>query len=140
MPLKTTQDELPAMNLTSMVDVLLLMLIFFMVGTQFVDDERNIDLQVPEVSEAGALSSAPEKRVVNVDRAGRITLERNEVTLDELTRRLAAARGEYSELGVIVRGDGAVDLQSVANVLSACREAGISDMGISVRVADRRNK
>ena len=140
MPLKTNQDEPPAMNLTSMVDVLFLLIIFFMVGAQFTDQERNLDLQVPEVSEAGALTAAPEKRIVNVDRSGRISLDRGEVTLDELTMRLAAARREYSELGVIVRGDGAVDLQSVANVLGACREAGISDMGISVRVADRRNK
>lgn len=137
MPLKTHQDDPPVLNLTSMVDVLFLLIIFFMVGAQFTDQERNIDLQVPTVSEAGAMTPAPEKRVVNVDREGRISLDRSEVSLDELTTRLAAARREYSELGVVVRGDGGGPLQHVADVLSACREAGISDMGISVRVAKK---
>ena len=137
MPLKTHQDELPTLNLTSMVDVLFLLIIFFMVGAQFTDQERNIDLQVPTVSEAGPTTAAPEKRVVNVDREGRISLDRNVVTLDELTVRLTAARREYSELGVVVRGDGSGPLQHVADVLGACREAGISDMGISVRVAKK---
>ena len=136
MPLKTsTLDELPALNLTSMVDVLFLLIIFFMVGTQFTDQEKNIDLDVPQVSEGGALTSAPERRVVNVDRHGRVLLDRQAVTLDELTARLAAARREYAGLGVIVRGDGQGEFQSVADVLSACREAGIEEMGISVRVA-----
>jgi len=137
MPLKTNQDELPSMNLTSMVDVLFLLIIFFMVGAQFTDQEQNIDLQVPEVSEAGALTAAPDKRIVNVDRSGRISLDRSEITLSELTSRLTAARREYSELGVVVRGDGEVELQNVADVLSACRAAGINDMGISVRVAQK---
>lgn len=135
MPLKTTLDDPPTLNLTSMVDVLFLLIIFFMVGTQFTDQERNIDLQVPQVSEAGALTSAPERRVVNVDRDGRISLDRQAVTLGELTARLSVARREYAGLGVIVRGDGQGEFQSVADVLSACREAGIEEMGISVRVA-----
>lgn len=135
MPLKTHADEPPSLNLTSMVDVLFLLIIFFMVGAQFTDQERNIDLQVPQVSEAGAMTSAPEKRVVNVDRAGRISLDRREVTLTELTTQLAAARREYAGLGVIVRGDGNGQFQNVADVLGACRQAGIEDMGISVRIA-----
>jgi len=137
MPLKTHQDEPPSLNLTSMVDVLFLLIIFFMVGAQFTDQERNIDLQVPTVSEAGAMTTAPQKRIVNVDREGRISLDRSEVTLGELTARLTAARREYSELGVVVRGDGGGPLQHVADVLGACHEAGISDMGISVRVAKK---
>lgn len=135
MPLKTHVDEPPQLNLTSMVDVLFLLIVFFMVGTQFTDHEKNLDLQVPQVAETGALTTAPERRVVNVDREGRISLDRSEVTLGELTARLSAARRQYAGLGVIVRGDGGGPLQNVADVLSACREAGIEEMGISVRVA-----
>lgn len=135
MPLKTHADDPPSLNLTSMVDVLFLLIIFFMVGAQFTDQERNIDLEVPQVSEAGAMTTAPERRVVNVDRDGRISLDREVVSLSQLTAQLSAARQQYADLGVIVRGDGHGEFQSVADVLSACREAGIEEMGISVRVA-----
>jgi biopolymer transport protein ExbD len=140
MPLKTQQDELPSLNLTPMIDVVFLLIIFFMVGTQFTGTERKIKLQVPEVASATALTAAPEKRVINVYPDGSITLDRKSVTLSELTSQLAAARAEYPDLGVLVRGDGSCPLQKIATVLSCCREAGISQMGISVRVGDAQKE
>jgi biopolymer transport protein ExbD len=135
MPLKTHHDEVPTLNLTSMIDVVFLLIIFFMVGTKFADMERDIALQVPQVSEGGALTPAPEKRIVNVYRDGRITLDRQDVSLEQLEAQLAHARTEYAELGVIVRGDAEGPFQNVASALNACRQAGISELGISVRLA-----
>lgn len=135
MPLKTHVDEQPTLNLTPMIDVVFLLIIFFMVGTKFSELERKIGLQVPEVSDGGALTDAPSKRVVNIYPDGQITLDRQAVTLAELTSQLATARGQYRELGVVIRGDARVDLQPVAEVLNACAKAGISDLGISVKVA-----
>ena len=50
MPLKIQHDEAPALNLTSMIDVLFLLIIFFMVATKFDEMERNIEVAVPEVA------------------------------------------------------------------------------------------
>jgi biopolymer transport protein ExbD len=135
MPLKPVQDELPSMNMTPMIDVVFLLLIFFMVGTKMSDSEREIALQVPVVRDAAPLIDAPSHREILVFEDGRIELDKQAVTLDELRDELAAAKREYADLGVIVRGDAKGDFQNVATVLSACREAGIDDMGISVRVA-----
>ena len=66
-------------------------------------------------------------------RDGTITLDKKLVTLDELTVRLAAARRQYSDLGVLVRGDARGEFQNVASVLTACKQAGIQDLGITVR-------
>jgi biopolymer transport protein ExbD len=134
MPLKTHQDEAPSLNLTPMIDVLFLLIIFFMAGTKFKDWESGLNLKLPQVSQDGALAPAPEKRVVNVYRDGRISLDQDFVTMTELIQRLTATKQEYSGLGVVVRGDAEGAFQHVASVLGACREAGITDMGISVRV------
>jgi biopolymer transport protein ExbD len=133
MPLKTHFEEQPALNLTSMTDMVFLLIIFFMVGTKFSDVERKIKLEVPQVAEHAALTAAPERRVVNVYRDGVITLDRAPVTLDELVKQLAAARGQYADLGVLVRGDGEGPYQNVANVFNACKRAGINRLAISVR-------
>ncbi|MEM7317376.1 MAG: biopolymer transporter ExbD, partial [Planctomycetota bacterium] len=66
MPLKTYQDEQPTLNLTPMIDVVFLLIIFFMVGTRFADNERKIELDLPTVGEVSALSAAPQMRVVHV--------------------------------------------------------------------------
>jgi biopolymer transport protein ExbD len=70
-----------------------------------------------------------------VHRDGRISLDQNDVTLDELTEQLRQGRDQYSQLGVVVRGDADGAFQNVASVLNACREAGIAELGISVRLA-----
>jgi biopolymer transport protein ExbD len=130
MPLKTHQDEPPSLNLTPMIDVVFLLIIFFMVGTKFTELERKIKLQVPEVGDVGTLTSAPERKVINVYHDGSITVDRRTVT--EL---LTAARQEFQHLGVIIRGDADGPLQNVATVLGACQSAGVEEMGISVRIA-----
>lgn len=135
MPLKTHADEQPTLNLTPMIDIVFLLIIFFMVGTKFSELERKIGLQIPEVSDGGPLTAAPEKRVVNVYRDGQITLDRQQVTLEELTATLAAARSQYNDLGVLIRGDATSAFQRVAEVLNACRQAGIAELGISVKIA-----
>jgi biopolymer transport protein ExbD len=135
MPLKTHLDDEPTLNLTAMLDVMFLLIIFFVLGTRFVDDERRIGLRVPEVVDRGALSAAPARREVNVFRDGTITLDRQTVSLDELTARLAEARRQYAELGVLVRGDAQGEFQNVAAALAACKRAGIQELGITVRSA-----
>lgn len=135
MPLKTHADEQPSLNLTSMIDVVFLLIIFFMAGTKFTELERKIGLRVPQVTDGGALTAAPEKKVVNIYHDGQITLDRQPVSLEELTRHLSAARGQYPDLGVLVRGDGSGPFQRVAEVLNACKQAGIAELAISVRLA-----
>ncbi len=134
MPLKTTPDEPPAINMIPMIDMMFNLIIFFLVGTEFASMERNIALRVPEVADKGALTTAPERRVVNVFRDGTITLDEKTVSLQELVRQLAAARAEYSDLGVLVRGDAQGVFQNVAEVLNACKQAGIQELGITVRL------
>ena len=140
MPMRTQRDDQPNINLTPMIDIVFLLIIFFMVGTKFSvlnEVERDISLNVPAVEQAGALTSAPKKRIINVFDDGRITLDNRSVSLDQLKQELADGRRQYQKLGVIVRGDAAAFYQHVADVLAACRHAEITDLGISVRVAKR---
>ena len=131
-------EEMPVLNLTPMIDVLFLLIIFFVAGTKFIDTEKQIALKVPKVSDKGALTAAPEKKVVNVYRDGTVTLDRKTVSLPELTSRLASMRSQYQGLGVLVRGDAGAQFQQVASVLSACKQAGIAELGISVTIASEK--
>jgi biopolymer transport protein ExbD len=135
MPLKTQHDELPSLNLTSMIDVLFLLIIFFMVATKFDELETNIDVAVPEVSQAGNDSQPPQPLVLTVQSDGRIELDGTPASPDELTGRLAALRTSLGEPSVIIRGDAQCAFQHIATALAACREAGVSELGITVRIA-----
>ena len=141
MALKTLRDEQPGLNMTPMIDILFLLIIFFMVGTRFselTEEEKKLDLNVPEVSTASTLTAAPRKRVINVFPDGSITLDEQALSLAELTDVLNQGKQQFADLGVVVRGDAAAFYQHVADVLAACREAEITDLGISVRVSRQR--
>ncbi len=137
MPLKTHQDDQPSLNLTPMIDIVFLLIIFFMVGTKFTelhDAEQRIPLKVPTVSNAGTLTSAPSKRTINVYRDGTLSFDGKDLTREELQRQLAQAHAEYPQVGIVVRGDADGKFQYVADVLATCRAAGISNFAISVQL------
>lgn len=135
MPLKIQHDEQPQLNLTPMIDVLFLLIIFFMVATTFGDLERNIDLNVPEVADAGESRPPNKPLVINVFADGQMDLDGQPVTIDELTTELANARNQWKDLPVVIRGDAACAFQNVASALGACRAANIAELGITVRIA-----
>ena len=136
MALKTHTDEQPSLNLTPMIDIVFLLIIFFMVGTKFSELERKIGLQPPQVNDSGALSAAPEAKTINVFRDGRIELDNQPVSITELVGQLSAAVAQYPAIGVLVRGDANGRFQSVASVLAACSKAGVRKMGVSVRITN----
>lgn len=135
MPLKTQTDELPTLNLTPMIDVVFLLIIFFMAASKFAEVEADIELQLPEVAVAAPLTSAPKQRIVSVKQDGSVQLDGEELSLAELTSKLAAAQNEYPQLSVVIRGDAACAFQHVAAALAACKDAHISELGITVKLA-----
>src|SRR3990172_8941014 len=104
MPLKTQYDEQPQLNLTSLIDVVFLLIIFFMVTTSFDEMERSIGVAVPEVERAGDTTPPLGPMVVSVFADGRVDLDGQPVTLEELTTRLVAAKSERGDLRSEERG------------------------------------
>ncbi len=60
MPLKTGTVEEPKLDLTPMIDIVFLLIIFFMVGTQFTEMERQYDIKLPTVTDAKPLTNLPD--------------------------------------------------------------------------------
>lgn len=133
MPIKIHHDPEPTLNLTPMIDIVFLLIIFFMVGTKFAEMERQVKLELPSVKNVGALSAAPEQRVVNVYEDNTIMMDGKEYRLAQLVTELRRAHDEYNETSVLIRGDGDAKHQNVTNVLAACRDAGFQRLGIAVR-------
>ena len=71
MPLKTSRDENPTLNLTPMIDVVFLLIIFFMVSTTFLNLEKEMDLNLPEAESGRTEEMEQDEIIINVlaDRA-----------------------------------------------------------------------
>lgn len=113
-------------NLTPLVDVVFLLLLFFMLTSHFVQEEA-IDLNLPE-----AQSGGPGEEILQIVLAGdgRIMLAEEEVLPEDLTMRLTLALRQRSEKTVGIRGDKSVSLETTVSVLDAARQAGAESVAI----------
>jgi biopolymer transport protein ExbD len=138
---RVQSDEPPVINMTPMVDVILCLLVFFMAATRLYDwDESEFAVNVPEVSEAAPATAAPDDLVLTVIKRGVVSMADTNYNLDQLTILLREARGRYVNQGVVIRGDASLAYQDLADVLSACDEAGIRNVRLPVRSRDERSK
>lgn len=111
-------------GLSPLIDVVFLLLIFFVVTTSFRTPELPIDL--PEAD--GEASSATQPLVVSLDADGRASVDGEPVDEAELETRFARADPE----AILVRADGAAAHRDVVRVLDASRRAGIANVGLAV--------
>jgi biopolymer transport protein ExbD len=130
-------EELPFINMTPMVDVILCLLVFFMAATRLYDwDENQFSVRVPEVSDAAPLTAAPEDVNVSVVAPGKVVIDGKTHDLASFTKVLREAKARYADQGVLVRGDARLSYQDVADVLAACETAGIQNVRLPVRTRE----
>jgi biopolymer transport protein ExbD len=133
LPLKSIPLEEPTINLTSMLDVVLLLIMYFMLATRFIEEERQYDIQLPTASNAAALTGQPDEIVVNIQENGALTVRSQTLTEAELETLLQEAVERFPGQTVIVRGDGRVPYQRVMDVMSAIRRAKIRNLSLANR-------
>jgi len=134
--LKSLPLDEPGINLTSMLDVVMLLIIFFMLGSQFTEEERQYDIQLPTVADATALTGQPDEIVVNIRGDGTISVRNQVRTPAELEAFLKEAAERFPGQAVVVRGDGRAIYQHVMDAMSTARQAGIRNLSLAHRPAE----
>jgi biopolymer transport protein ExbD len=131
---KLHAEEMPHINMTPMVDVVLCLLVFFMVATRLYDwDESQFNVKVPEVGSAAPLTQAPDDLLLTIVEPGRVEMLGTVLELDALAEALTDAHTRFAEQAVQIRGDGDLSYQALADVLAACDKAGIANVRLRVR-------
>ena len=133
-------DELKGdvtINLTPMIDVVFLLIIFFMVATTFVREEKEIDLDLPEAASASPLENLPDEVVINIMRTGQIKVAGRVVSEEALGRYLEEARARNPRQSVIIRGDRGTRYEHVVRVVGICHQAEVSTSLAALEEADR---
>jgi biopolymer transport protein ExbD len=108
-----------------MVDILLVVLVFFIVTWNFALAENELDVRVPSATKANEPQPYVGQVVINVKSNGSIVVNRQPKTGPELLDQLKKLAQLYPDQAVIVRGDEAVDYKHIVEVLDICRQADI---------------
>jgi biopolymer transport protein ExbD len=124
--------SLDVLSMTSLIDVVFLLLIFFLVATRFAKEDRELDVVLPSASEAKPLIAKPTEVFVNIDKDGGYFIEGKFLAADEVERVLrTATQNNPLNQSVIIRADKRVQFESVVTVMNLCNRLGIADYKVT---------
>ena len=122
---KRTEPHVIGFQIAPMVDILLVLLVFFIVTWSFARKELELDVKVPTAQNAKESNPVVNQTVLNIRQDGTVVWNRKVVSQPELLSRLRELAGEFPDFAIIVRGDERTPYRFLINVLDICRDANI---------------
>ena len=121
----------PGIQLAPLVDVLLLLLIFFLMTWNAARNENELDVKVPKASAAKEKMAPIGDVIVNVKADGNVVVNRRNLSTNELTDLLKGLVQLNADQAVVIRGDEAGAYKNIVNVLNICSESGVTNVAFA---------
>lgn len=134
MQFKKKQKRKPILNVTSLIDVLFLLLIFFMVSSTFLE-QPGIKLELPSAQSAAVVEQ--KDYTLFVDKDGKMFLNRDEVNTENLEAKLKAALSEMEDGALILKADQDVKHGIVVRVMDIAKRSGVKKLVIGTKLDDQ---
>lgn len=133
MPIQLNKGRaLDSLNLTPLIDVVFLLLIFFLVATQFSQDDQQLPIKLPSARNALPMTVVPEELVVNIGADGTYMVRGERVQPERLEAILAQSVADNPvQQTVILRGDRRAEFQSVVTVIDMCNRVKVPSYRIT---------
>jgi biopolymer transport protein ExbD len=125
-------------QIAPMVDILLVLLVFFIVTWNFALSENELDVKIPTASEGKATDAYVGQVVVNVKSDGALIFNRKPITSDELEYKLKSLADLSPNQAVILRGDEQVNYKYIVDVLDICRKANIWNVAFATAKSEKK--
>lgn len=130
-----TRATLSEINVTPLVDVMLVLLIMFMVTTPLM--QQGIDVDLPKTSPSG-VETTDEPFVLVISASQKITVGKQELEIDSLQEKLKAIFETRKNKQIYIQADRKVDYGFVAEAMAEIRAAGIYNIGLVTVPKDRK--
>jgi biopolymer transport protein ExbD len=117
-----------------MVDILLVLLGFFMLTWSFARQERELDVQMPTAGETKEQRRSVGEVIINVKSDGTLVMNRRPMTPEALLSALSQVARLYPDQAVVLRGDQRVDYGTIVRTLDLCRKANIWNVAFATAI------
>lgn len=125
-----------SIELTPLIDMVFLLLIFFLVATTFRQEEREMQIALPFASSSAPISAMARELIVNVAADGAIIVGGRPVDRESLQRIVTEAVATNPDQKVTVRGDRKAVYDTIVGVLDVCKAAGIQEPYLDTAVPE----
>ncbi len=124
------EDDRFEAPLTPLIDIVFLLLIFFLVATSFTRKEIDQQVTLPTVGGGAAATVAPGSLVINIRDDATLVIDRRVVDVADLPAAVRAWKEGHPGGRAVLRGDGGVTYQQVMAVLGVCRAEGVEKIDL----------
>ena len=133
--MKFTSRQPPpvSIQLAPMIDILLLLLSFFIINYQFSKSETELNVSVPTAQEGAEPKRVRGEIIINIVADGGIRVEGLAVDRQQLFDKLSAIAKQFENQPVRIRGDGAVAYQRIVEIIDTCQKAGIWNISFATQ-------
>lgn len=125
----SSEEDVGAIDLTPMLDVVFIMLIFFIVTATFIK-EPGIEVSRPDATTAGTKNA---KILVAINADDKIWIDKNEIELSLVKDQIELLQAENPKSPVIIQADGKASIKALNTVAQAARELGVEDVSIAAK-------
>ena len=124
------------LQLAPMIDVILFLLCFFLLTWNMARYEADLEVKVPVAKEGQPPKRLPGEVILNVNKEGKVNINRRPVTPEELKTILQGVIQQYPDQAVILRADQGTEYKFVVNVLDVCRSAQVWNIAFATSKPD----
>ena len=127
------RDEV-SLDMTPLIDVVFLLLIFFMLTASFTQAQR-LKVELPKAEQGEAVKDPAKDWVIEIDAQGNYALNGEALAGDQLTLRLRELPERTDDTVILIRADAKTEHQAVVQALDAARAAGLLHIGLATETA-----
>ena len=133
--IRKNRSKAPQLALTSMLDVIFLLLCFFVTVSVFSQWESEISIKLPSAKTADEPERMPGEIILNVDRTGGVKANGQTLSLAEIESRLSRLSKFYPGQPVIIRADRETKYEDLVKVIDACRAGDVWNFSLATEGA-----
>ena len=130
---KNGKSRAPGVQMASLMDVVFLLLCFFVTTSVFSQWETEISIALPTAKSATVPGRMPGEIILNLAADGMVTVNGQNLTLSEVTDRLARIAKLYPGQPVVIRADKATPYDSLVSLIDACRTADVWNFSLATK-------
>ena len=130
------ESEESSVRMAPLIDVVFLLLIFFLVATTFYESEKDITIRLAGATEGADRDRVIDLLVINIGEAGVIVVDQRVYSVDELEKLLRESRERNAQLAAIIRCDRRARHADFVKVLNLCERTGVRQVAVATLQTD----
>ena len=129
--MKNKRSRAPAVQMASLMDIVFLLLCFFVTSSVFSQWETEVAITLPTAKSATIPGRMPGEIILNLNADGKVSVNGHALSLEEVTRRLTRIAENFPGQPVVIRADKTCSYETLMSLIDACRTANVWNFSLA---------